>query len=120
MPGLPPSLHEAYDRRRRLGYNAAYGLYRGDRPVHVAWLIDADLDRRGGVRNVKAGLIAATAQQYPLKMAALGVEAAVEYAKSGKKASGTIDTGVTLITDKPMKAVDSKDTTFGMDGCWGK
>ena len=73
-----------------------------------------------GVRNVKAGVIAATSQQYPLKMASLGVEAAVEYAKSGKKASGTIDTGVTLITDKPMKGVDSKDTAFGMEGCWGK
>jgi len=73
-----------------------------------------------GVRNVKAGVIAATSQQYPLKMASLGVEAAVEYAKSGKKASGTIDTGVTLITDKPMKGVDSKDTGFGLDACWGK
>jgi fructose transport system substrate-binding protein len=73
-----------------------------------------------GVRNVKAGDIAATSQQYPLKMASLGVEAAVEYAKSGKKASGTIDTGVTLITDKPMKGVDSKDTGFGLDACWGK
>jgi fructose transport system substrate-binding protein len=72
-----------------------------------------------GVRNVKAGLIAATAQQYPLRMAALGVEAAVEYAKTGKKASGTVDTGVTLITDKPMNGVESKDTTFGMDACWG-
>ena len=73
-----------------------------------------------GVRNVKAGVIAATSQQYPLKMASLGVEAAVEYAKSGKKASGTVDTGVTLITDKPMKGVDSKDTAFGLDACWGK
>jgi fructose transport system substrate-binding protein len=72
-----------------------------------------------GVRNVKAGLIAATAQQYPLKMAALGVEAAVEYAKTGKKVSGTVDTGVTLITDTPMKGVDSRDTAFGMDACWG-
>ena len=72
-----------------------------------------------GVRNVKAGLIAATAQQYPLRMATLGVEAAVEYAKSGKKPSGTVDTGVTLITDKPMTGVESKDTTFGMDACWG-
>ena len=41
------------------------------------------------MRNVKAGVIAATAQQYPLKMASLGVEAAVDYAKTGKKASGT-------------------------------
>ena len=31
-----------------------------------------------GVRNVKAGVIAATSQQYPLKMAALGVEAGVD------------------------------------------
>ena len=72
-----------------------------------------------GVRNVKAGLIAATAQQYPLRMAALGVEAAVEYAKSGKKPSGTVDTGVTLITDTPMKGIESRDTAFGMDACWG-
>jgi fructose transport system substrate-binding protein len=72
-----------------------------------------------GVGNVKAGIIAATAQQYPLKMAALGVEAAIEYAKTGKKASGTVDTGVTLISDRPMKGVDSKDTAFGMGACWG-
>jgi fructose transport system substrate-binding protein len=72
-----------------------------------------------GVQNVKAGVIAATAQQYPLKMAALGVEAAVEYAKTGKKVSGTVDTGVTLITDTPMKGVDSRDTAFGMGACWG-
>ena len=73
-----------------------------------------------GVRNVKAGVIAATSQQYPLKMASLGVEAAVDYAKTGRKVSGTTDTGVTLITDKPMKGVDSKDTAFGLNACWGK
>ena len=73
-----------------------------------------------GVRNVKAGVIAATSQQYPLKMASLGVEAAVDYAKTGRKVSGTTDTGVTLITDKPMKGVDSKDAAFGMNACWGK
>src|SRR5476649_699030 len=50
-----------------------------------------------GVRDVKAGVIAATSQQYPLKMAAMGVEAGVLYAKTGKKASGYVDTGVTLI-----------------------
>ena len=38
-----------------------------------------------GVKDVAAGKIAATSQQYPLKMAAMGVEAGVEYAKSGKK-----------------------------------
>ena len=73
-----------------------------------------------GVRNVKSGTIAATSQQYPLKMAALGVEAGVAYANGGKKASGYTDTGVTLITDKPMSGVDSKDTKFGLDSCWGR
>ena len=72
-----------------------------------------------GVKNVKAGIIAATSQQYPLKMAALGVDAGVDYAKTGKKVSGYTDTGVTLITDKPMTGVDSKDTKFGLDNCWG-
>jgi fructose transport system substrate-binding protein len=72
-----------------------------------------------GVKNVKAGVIAATSQQYPLKMAALGVDAGVAYAKTGKKAAGYTDTGVTLITDKPMAGVESKDTKFGMDNCWG-
>ena len=72
-----------------------------------------------GVKNVKAGVIGATSQQYPLKMAALGVEAGVNYAKTGKKVSGYTDTGVTLITDKAKPGVDSKDTKFGMDNCWG-
>lgn len=72
-----------------------------------------------GVKNVKAGIIAATSQQYPLKMASLGVDAGVEYAKTGKKVSGYTDTGVTLITDKPKSGVPSKDTKFGWDACWG-
>jgi len=72
-----------------------------------------------GVKNVRAGMIAATSQQYPLKMAALGVDAGVEYARTGKRVSGYVDTGVTLITDKAIAGVDSRDTTFGMEACWG-
>jgi fructose transport system substrate-binding protein len=73
-----------------------------------------------GVKNVGAGVIAATSQQYPLKMAALGVEAGVAYAKTGKKVSGYTDTGVTLIAAKPLAGVDSKDVKTGTDLCWGK
>ena len=72
-----------------------------------------------GIKNVKAGVIAATSQPYPLKMAAMGVDAGIDYAKGGKKAKGYTDTGVTLITDKPMKGVESKDTKVGTDLCWG-
>ncbi|WP_436219793.1 sugar ABC transporter substrate-binding protein [Acidovorax sp. LjRoot118] len=73
-----------------------------------------------GIRDVAAGKIAATSQQYPLKMAAMGVEAGIEYAKSGKKVSGYTDTGVTLIAGKVIAGVDSKDVKTGTDLCWGK
>jgi fructose transport system substrate-binding protein len=77
-----------------------------------------------GVQNVKAGFIGATSQQYPLKMASDGVDALAAFAKDGTKPQATagkdfIDTGVTLITDEPQPGVESKDTAFGLQNCWG-
>ena len=72
-----------------------------------------------GIKDVGAGVIAATSQQYPLKMAAMGVDAGIEYAKSGKKVSGYTDTGVTLIAAKPVAGVESKDVATGTSLCWG-
>jgi fructose transport system substrate-binding protein len=77
-----------------------------------------------GVEAVKAGQIGATSQQYPLKMASLGVEALAKFAKDGSKPAMTAgksfyDTGVELITDQPQPGVPAKDTTFGAQNCWG-
>ena len=72
-----------------------------------------------GIKDTAAGIITATSQQYPLKMASMGVAAGIEYAKTGKKASGYVDTGVTLIAKTAVAGVDSKDTKVGMDLCWG-
>ena len=72
-----------------------------------------------GIRDVGAGVIAATSQQYPLRMAAMGVAAGVEFARTGKKASGYTDTGVTLIAAKAMPGVASKDVKTGLELCWG-
>lgn len=72
-----------------------------------------------GIKDLKSGKIAATSQQYPLKMAAMGVAAGVEYAKTGKKPSGYTDTGVMLIAGKTLPGVASKDSKVGMDLCWG-
>jgi len=72
-----------------------------------------------GVQGVVDGKIAATSQQYPLKMATMGVEAVVKYAQSGTKPTGYTDTGVTLITDRPAAGVASKDSKFGLANCWG-
>ncbi|MCB0210243.1 MAG: sugar ABC transporter substrate-binding protein [Anaerolineae bacterium] len=72
-----------------------------------------------GTQGVADGQIAATSQQYPLKMATQGVEAVVTYAKTGEAPSGYTDTGVTLITDNAVDGVESEDTTFGLENCWG-
>jgi len=73
-----------------------------------------------GVQGVVDGQIAATSQQYPLKMASMGVDALVKFAQTGEKPTGYTDTGVTLITDKPQAGVDSKDTKYGVANCWGE
>jgi fructose transport system substrate-binding protein len=77
-----------------------------------------------GVENVKSGVIGATSQQYPLKMASLGVEAVAEFAESETKPEPSpgldfFDTGVELITNEPMDGVPSKDVAFGAKNCWG-
>lgn len=77
-----------------------------------------------GVNNVKEGVIGATSQQYPLQMAALGIEAIKTFADTGEKPAPTegkdfFDTGVTLITDNPVDGVESIDTAKGLDLCWG-
>lgn len=78
-----------------------------------------------GVNNVKSGVIGATAQQYPVKMAELGVKAIVELAKTGKKPANSpgldfYNTGVELVTDKPADGIKSITTTAASDICWGK
>lgn len=77
-----------------------------------------------GVKNVEAGVIGATSQQYPLLMASLGVEAIKKFADSGEKPKPTegksfVDTGVALVTDKPAKGVESIDVKTGLSKCWG-
>jgi fructose transport system substrate-binding protein len=77
-----------------------------------------------GVQNVKEGVIGATSQQYPLLMAALGIEAIAKFAADGTKPAPTegkafFDTGVALITDKPVPGVESIDTVKGAELCWG-
>lgn len=77
-----------------------------------------------GVKNVAEGVIGGTSQQYPLLMASMGIEAIKKFADTGEKPGVTegknfFDTGVTLITDKPVAGVQSIDTKEGLAKCWG-
>ena len=77
-----------------------------------------------GVGEVKSGVIGATAQQYPLKMATLGMEAIAKIARGGEKPQTTegldfFNTGVALVTDKPVDGVESITSDEGSKICWG-
>jgi fructose transport system substrate-binding protein len=71
-----------------------------------------------GIKDVGAGVIAATSQQYPLKMAAMGVAAGVEYAKTARRwrlHRHRRDAD----RRQAVAGVDSKDVKTGTDLCWG-
>lgn len=77
-----------------------------------------------GINAVKSGCINATSQQYPLKMADLGVQAIYDIVKTKKKPANSagldfFNTGVTLITDDPQAGVPSKNTAYGIANAWG-
>lgn len=77
-----------------------------------------------GIEDVGAGVIGATAQQYPLQMAALGVEAVAHYAQTGELPEPTegknfFDTGVGLVTDAPVDGMDQLSVEEGRALCWG-
>ena len=77
-----------------------------------------------GVSRVAAGELGATAMQYPVRMASLGVEAVVEFAKTGQKPQLPTgldfhDTGVALVSAEPVAGVPSIDAEQGMTECWG-
>lgn len=77
-----------------------------------------------GVRNVAGKVIGATSMQFPIKMATDALDAVAAYLKDGTKPRTSdglefTNTGVTLITDRPVPGVPSQDSAWGLKNCWG-
>ncbi len=77
-----------------------------------------------GVEAVKSGIIGATSQQYPGKMAQMGVESIYKLATTGEKPTTSpgldyYNTGVELVTDQPVDSVTSITAEEGAKKCWG-
>ncbi len=72
-----------------------------------------------GITAIKDGRLGATAQQYPDRMARLGVEAAAAFAKTAIKPSGYTDTGVQLITAQPVAGLPGISADSALAVCWG-
>jgi fructose transport system substrate-binding protein len=101
------------------GFGGATALKAAGKDPKDFILVSVDGGCNAIKNGIKPGIIDATSQQYPLKMAALGVEKGAAAARGGAKPSGYLDTGVELITATPMDGVDSKDAAFGEKNCWG-
>ena len=77
-----------------------------------------------GVSRVASGELGATAMQFPVRMAVQGVEAVVEFVRTGQKPQpatdlGFHDTGVALVSAEPVAGVPSIDAEQALTECWG-
>jgi fructose transport system substrate-binding protein len=77
-----------------------------------------------GVQNVAEGVIGATSMQFPLLMAAMGVEAVKKFAETGEKPETPagqefVNTGVELVTDDPAEGIPSISSEEALTKCWG-
>ncbi|TIX90796.1 substrate-binding domain-containing protein [Rhizobium sp. P44RR-XXIV] len=73
-----------------------------------------------GVHSVADGTIGATVMQFPSRMGEMAVDAVVKAVNGGEKPSGFTNTGTILITDQPVPGIDSKDSKWGLENCWGE
>jgi fructose transport system substrate-binding protein len=114
-----PGINVIYSINEPSGFGGATALKAAGKNPKDFILVSVDGGCEAITKGIKPGIIDATSQQYPLKMAALGVEKGAAAARGGPKPSGYVDTGVTLISDEPVKGVTAKDSKFGLANCWG-
>ena len=123
-----PDINVVYTINEPTAFGAAVALEAAGKTVGEDAIVVSVDGGLAGVEAVKAGSIQATSQQYPLRMAALGVEAIKTIADGGAPPENTsangefFDTGVTLCTDDPMDTVTSapqESAQYCIDNAWG-
>jgi fructose transport system substrate-binding protein len=119
-----PNINVVYTINEPAAEGAASALKAAGKTIGKDVFIVSVDGGKAGVQDVAAGTIAATSQQYPLKMASLGVAAIAAFAKDGTKPSVSAgldfyNTGVTLIAKDALPGVDSKDPAYGLTNAWG-
>lgn len=123
-----PDINVVYTINEPTAFGAAEALKAAGKTIGTDVIIVSVDGGLAGVEAVKAGDIQATSQQYPLRMASLGVEAIASIAAGGAAPENTsangqfFDTGVTLCTDMPMDTVVSatqETAQYCIDNAWG-
>ena len=123
-----PDINVVYTINEPTAFGAAEALEAAGKTIgEDVYVVSVD-GGLAGVEAVKAGQIQATSQQYPLRMASLGVEAIKTIADGGAPPENTsangqfFDTGVTLCTDDPQETVTAapqESSQYCIDNAWG-
>jgi fructose transport system substrate-binding protein len=94
--------------------------------IKDAVVVSVDGGCSPGIAMVKEGTIGATSQQYPIKMAEMGVETLKKMVDSNgadkpQNSPGLdfVDAGVALVTEKPVEGVESITAAEAEQICWG-
>jgi fructose transport system substrate-binding protein len=105
---------------------AAYGAYEAFETASATeGLVVVSVDGGcAGVDAVTQGVIGATSQQYPVKMAELGVQAIADLVETGEVPENTegldfFNTGVELVTDQQHDGIESITAEEAGSLCWG-
>ncbi len=123
-----PDINVVYTINEPTAFGAAAALEAQGKVIGEDVIIVSVDGGLAGVEAVQGGSIQATSQQYPLRMASLGVEAIFEIATGGAPPENTsddgtfFDTGVTLCTDEPMDTVTVapvEGSQYCIDNAWG-
>ena len=123
-----PDINVVYTINEPAAFGAAAALKAAGKTIGTDVFVVSVDGGLAGVEAVKAGDIQATSQQYPLKMADLGVKAIKAIADGGAaptntSADGTFfDTGVVLCTEDPQTTVTvapQENAQFCIDNAWG-
>jgi len=123
-----PDINVVYTINEPTAFGAAAALEAAGKSIGDDVIIVSVDGGLAGVKAVQDGSIQATSQQYPLRMASLGVEAIKKIADGGDapantSADGTFfDTGVALCTEDPqdtVTATDQENAQYCIDNAWG-
>ena len=123
-----PDINVVYTINEPTAFGAAEALKAAGKTIGEDVFVVSVDGGLAGVTAVKDGTIQATSQQYPLRMASLGVEAINTIATGGAAPENTsangefFDTGVTLCTDDPMDTVTAapqESAQYCIDNAWG-
>ena len=117
---INPNINVVFAANETSGVGAVQALKAAG--VKNALVVSIDGSCRG-VKAVADGDFGAVSQQYPSAMGRFGVKAVIDHIRNHvdpvpSKGVDFVNTGITLVTDKPVSGLESIDSKKGTQLCW--